>query len=185
MVEITDHELIYKAQAGDRQSFSMLVERHYEFMFKIAWQWCGVREDAEDIAQNAAIKLAAYIDAFRFESSFTTWLYRLVINTAKDYYKVKNRKAAREKPLFEDVKYVSPEPSPEQKLMYKDVLIVISALPESLKETVILVFWQGLSHKEAGEVLECPEGTVSWRLHEARKKITGALETGQKGARHG
>jgi len=185
MVEITDHELIYKAQAGDRQSFSMLVERHYRLMFRIAWQWCGVREDAEDIAQEAAIKLAAHIDAFKFKSSFTTWLYRLVINTAKDYYKSKNRKATREQPIFEDVQYASQEPSPEQKLIYKDILTAISALPESLKETVILVFWQGLSHKEAGETLECPEGTISWRLHEARKKITEALETKQKGARHG
>ena len=185
MVETTDHELIYKAQAGDRQSFSMLVERHYKLMFKVAWQWCGVREDAEDIAQEAAIKLAANIDTFRFESSFTTWLCRIVINTIKDYYKAKNRKTAREQPIFEDVQYTSLEPSPEQKLIYKDVLIAISALPESLKETVILVFWQGLSHKEAGETLKCPEGTISWRLHEARKKITGTLETRQKGARHG
>ncbi|MFH1158087.1 MAG: RNA polymerase sigma factor [Pseudomonadota bacterium] len=185
MAGITDHELIYKAQAGDRPSFSMLVERHYRLMFRVAWQWCGVREDAEDIAQEAAMKLAAHIGAFRFESAFTTWLYRLVINAAKDYYKAKNRKTAREQPIFEDVQYASPEMSPEQKLMHKDVLIAISALPEPLKEAVVLVCWQGLSHKEAGEVLECPEGTVSWRLHEARKKIAGALETGQKGACHG
>ncbi|MCK5556526.1 MAG: helix-turn-helix domain-containing protein, partial [Alphaproteobacteria bacterium] len=66
----TDHELIYKAQAGDRQSFSMLVERHYKLMFRVAWQWCGIREDAEDIAQEATMKLAANIDTFRVRSFF-------------------------------------------------------------------------------------------------------------------
>lgn len=171
-----DHGLIRDAQAGNRQAFAALVERHYGLMFKVAWQWCGVREDAEDIAQDASIKLAQNIGAFRFESAFSTWLYRMVINTAKDYYKAKNRRNTREQPIYEDVEYVSAEASPEEKLEQKDVLKVLNELPEQLKETVILVCWQGLSHKQAGEVLECSEGTISWRIHEARKKITEKLE---------
>lgn len=185
MTAETDHELIYGAQGGNRRSFSLLVERHYMFMFKIAWQWGGVKEDAEDIAQEAAIKLAHHIGDFRFESAFTTWLYRLVLNTAKDYYKAKNRKNTREQPIFEDVEYVAPEASPEEKMMHKDVLRAIAGLPESLRETVILVCWQQLSHKEAGAVLDCSEGTISWRVHEARKKIADILEIEGKGKRHG
>ncbi len=183
MTEPDDHRLAREAQAGDRRSFAALVERHYGFMFKVAWQWCGVREDAEDIAQEAAIKLAQHIDAFKFESAFTTWLYRLVLNTAKDYYKAKNRRNTREQPMFEDVVYASEEPSPEQKLEQKDILKALAGLPEQLKETVILVCWQGLSHKEAGDILDCPEGTISWRVHEARKKIAEYLDI-QRGAKH-
>lgn len=181
VAEKTDHELIYGAQGGDRASFAALVERHYRFMFKVAWQWCGVREDAEDIAQETAIKIAAHIDSFKFDSTFTTWIYRIVINTAKDYYKAKNRKMAREQPIYEDVQYMSPDPSPEQNMMHKDVLKALAELPEALKETIILVCWQGMSHREAGEVLACPEGTVSWRVHEARKKIAEALEVKRHG----
>jgi RNA polymerase sigma-70 factor (ECF subfamily) len=181
----TDHELIYEAQAGDRAAFSMLVERHYKFMFRSAWQWLGGKQEAEDMAQEAAIKLAQNINSFRFESAFTTWLYRLTINTAKDYCKVKNRNNAREQPLFEDVEFVSPELSAEQQLMHKDVLQALAALPEQLSETVIIVCWQGLSHKEAGEIMECPEGTVSYRVHEARKKIAEKLELKGKEKRHG
>ena len=185
MAEPDDHTLAREAQAGNRQSFAMLVERHYRFMFKVAWQWCGVREDAEDIAQEASMKLAQRIDAFRFESSFTTWLYRLVINTAKDYYKSKNRCNLNEQPLFEDVVHASEEPSPEQKLEQKDVLKALAGLPEQLKETVVLVCWQGLSHKEAGDILDCPEGTISWRVHEARKKIAKYLDLQKKVKCHG
>lgn len=166
-----ENELIREAQAGDRRAFSVLVEAHYKMMFKTAWQWCGVREDAEDIAQEAAIKLAHNIGAFRFESAFSTWLYRMVINTAKDYYKSKNRRNTRETPIYEDMQYASFEATPEERLEHKDILKALNGLPDQLKETVILVCWQGMSHKQAGEVLECSEGTISWRVHEARKKI--------------
>ena len=172
--EKTDRELINAAQQGDRLSFSHLVERHYRFMFKVAWQWCGAREDAEDIAQDAAIKLANHIGDFRFESSFSTWLYRMVLNTAKDYYRVKNRRNTRE--IFEDVEYISPDLSPEEKIISKDTLRAIAGLPEALRETVLLVCWQQLSHREAGEVLHCSEGTISWRIHEARKKLSENLK---------
>ncbi len=167
-----DHGLIRDAQAGDRRAFATLVERHYGLMFKTAWQWCGVREDAEDIAQEASIKLAQNIGAFRFESAFSTWLYRMVINTAKDYYKAKNRRNTREQPIYEDVEYVSHEATPEERMEQKDTLNALNSLSEQLRETVILVCWQGLSHKEAGDILDCSEGTVSWRVHEARKKIS-------------
>lgn len=175
-----DIDLVKKAQGGDRAAFGMLIERHYSYMFKVAWQWCGVREDAEDIAQDCAIKLADKIFAFEFKSAFTTWLYPMVINTAKDYYKAKNRRNTREQPIFDDVEYVSDALSPEQKLEHKDILRAINSLSDQLKETVILVCWQGLSHKEAAKALKCSEGTISWRVHEARKKIKDILD----GVRH-
>lgn len=181
-----DNELVSQAQGGDRKAFETLVEKHYGLMFRVAWQWCGVQEDAEDIAQEAAIKLAQNLSSFMFESKFTTWLYRLVINTAKDYYKAKNRRAAREAPMYEDAIFISEEPTPEEKMVYKDTLKAIADLPEQMRETVILVCWQGLTHSEASDVLECEEGTVSWRIHEARAKIAATLEIERaKVKRHG
>lgn len=184
MIKRDDEELVSEAQSGNRQAFADLLERHYGLMFKVAYQWCGVREDAEDIAQDASIKLAQNISAFMFESAFTTWLYRLVINCAKDYYKAKNRRNSREIPMYEDAVYISEDLTPEQKLSHKDTLKAISDLPESLRETVILVCWQGMTHAEASSVLDCEEGTVSWRIHEARKKIAETLEI-KKVKRHG
>lgn len=186
MINRADDELVSEAQAGNRQAFADLLERHYGLMYKVAWQWCGVREDAEDIAQDASIKLANNISAFMFESKFTTWLYRLVINAAKDYYKAKNRRGTRETPLHDDAVYMSEDLTPEEKLSCKDTLKAISDLPEQLKETVLLVCWQGMTHAEASDILDCEEGTVSWRIHEARKKIAEALEIEQKKVkRHG
>jgi RNA polymerase sigma-70 factor (ECF subfamily) len=185
MTERDDEELICAAQAGDRPAFAALLERHYGLMFKVAWKWCGVREDAEDIAQDASIKLAQSLHGFMFEAAFTTWLYRIVINAAKDYYKAKNRRNARELPLYDDAVHLSEEMSPEEQLGQKDVLKAIAALPETLRETVVLVCWQGLSHKEAADILTCSEGTVSWRVHEARKKIAEAMEQEKKAVSHG
>lgn len=184
MIKRDDDELVSEAQSGNRQAFAGLLERHYGLMFKVAYQWCGMREDAEDIAQDASIKLAQNISGFMFESAFTTWLYRLVINCAKDYYKAKNRRNSRETPMYEDAVYISEDLTPEQKLSHKDTLKAISDLPETLRETVVLVCWQGMTHAEASDVLDCEEGTISWRIHEARKKIAETLEI-KKVKRHG
>lgn len=141
-------------------------------MYKVAFKWCGRREDAEDIAQNACIKLGQNIKNFRFDAAFTTWLYRIVINTAKDY----KRKQRDELQLFEDMDIAAPGQNQEDVVMAKQTLAVVAGLPPKLKEAVILVFCEGLSHRQAAEILGCAENTVSWRVHEARKKIEKSLE---------
>jgi RNA polymerase sigma-70 factor (ECF subfamily) len=179
---MSDDELVRLSMSGDRAAFAALARRHYALMFKVAWQWCGRRDEAEDIAQESAIKLARHIDGFCFDSAFTTWLYRLVINTAKDYFKAQSRKRQHESPLFDDVDYPSAAPTPEQKLQDRQFLQMLTQLPETLRETIILVHWHGLSHAEAAKALDCSEGTVSWRLHEARKKLSDLIG---KEKRHG
>jgi len=77
--DMTDETLIKQAGAGDGSAFACLVERYYTIMYKMAYKYAGNQEDAEDIAQDSAIKLARNIDSYRFDAAFTTWLYRLVI----------------------------------------------------------------------------------------------------------
>tara|TARA_B100000686_G_scaffold343319_1_gene423949 strand:+ start:657 stop:1205 length:549 start_codon:yes stop_codon:yes gene_type:complete len=179
--EMTDEQLIREAVAGNGHAFSQLVDRHYVTVYKMAYKYVGVREDAEDIAQNASIKLGRSLGGFRFDSAFTTWLYRMVINTAKDYLKKKGRTQMREVDLYEDAIGIAGKDNPESQAQQREALQMISKLPEKLRDAVILVHWQGLTHKEAAEVLDISENTVSWRLHEVRKYFN---DTGKE-AHHG
>ena len=186
MAEATsDDELVRLAQRGDERAFASLCARHYGLMFKVAWQWCGRREDAEDIAQDAAIRMARGLASYRFDAAFTTWVYRLVINTAKDYYRTKNRHAVHEVALDDDMPVAGGAQTPEEKMQSDDLLRAVNRLPDALKEVVLLVHWHGLSHKQAAEVLKCAEGTISWRVHEARKQLNENLQTGKGMRSHG
>ena len=178
MQEKSDSELIGNALKGDARAFSVLVERHYMLMYKAAYKWCGTRADAQDIAQDAAIKLAENLHSFRFESAFTTWLYRLVINVAKDYMRKKNLRDGRELGLYEDMEMESGASSQEDQMAAREVMAALYDLPEKLRDAVLLVCCEGLSHKEAGEILDCAEATVSWRVHEARKQLNNLIEKG-------
>ncbi len=170
-----EHRLIRAAQGGDAQAFEALVNMHYETIYRMAFKWCGNKTEAEDIAQEACIKLARGIKAFRFESAFTSWLYRLVINTAKDWYKKVNRQ-----PSSDGLEAVQTNDTTEEQVYAREVLSEVYKLPESEKEALILVMGEGLSHKEAAKILGCKESTVSWRIHEARKKLGAALGKEQK-----
>ncbi|BFM10122.1 RNA polymerase sigma factor [Simiduia litorea] len=172
---MTDNNLIKAAQAGDRQAFSRLVEGQYDLMFRCAMKWCGVKADAEDITQQACIKLARSLGQFRFESAFETWLYRLVINCAKDWQQVQGRHQRRrtyetpEQPLLDQ--QPAANENPEASVFLLSVLAWIAQMGEGFKEAVLLVLGEGLNHKEAAEVLQVKESTVSWRLHEVRKRL--------------
>jgi RNA polymerase sigma-70 factor, ECF subfamily len=82
--EADDDRLVRLARAGDRSAFAALVERHYEFIYRVAWRWSASRPEAEDVAQEVCIRLAGAIGGFRGEGRFTTWLYALTLNAARD-----------------------------------------------------------------------------------------------------
>ena len=169
MLQPADNDLITKAQGGDKSAFEALVRENYDVMFRIAFKWCGNQEDAEDITQNACIKLARNIDGFQFKSAFTSWLYRLVINTAIDWKRQNTRHLTQE--LTDDI---APDPinsEAENTLYTKQVLEKVQSLPDKEKSALLLVMSEGLSHKEAASILQCKESTISWYIHEARKKL--------------
>lgn len=161
--------LVRLSQAGDSQAFETLVERHYDLMFRFAYRWCGNRSDAEDITQLACIKLARSLGQFRFESAFSSWLYRLVINCAKDWLKSQKRHRGGDESLAQE--QGSSDDLAETPVYLRQILAMLDQMAEGFKETALLVYAEGLTHSEAALVLSVKESTVSWRLHEIRKQL--------------
>ena len=159
--------LIKQAQNGDKGAFEALLRTHYEVMYRTAYKWCGNRPDAEDITQNACIKLARSIDGFRFQAAFSSWLYRLVINTAKDWSKARPPQTME----LEFVPDRSQAAMAEIKIYAGQVMAYVRTMTERERTALHLVFSEGLTHREAAEVMECRESTVSWYIHQARKKL--------------
>ncbi len=160
--------LIRRAQAGEQPAFATLVDLHYDTIHRFAWKWCGHRADAEDIAQQACIKLAQNLAQYRFQSAFTSWLYRLVVNCAQDWQRSQRRHAHAD--LTED------EPDAggghaENAILLTQLLEQLDELGTGMRETALLVHAEGLSHAEAGAALGVSESTISWRIHTMRKHM--------------
>lgn len=175
MENLEDIELINRAREGDASAFECLAERHYLLVYKISYQWCGMKEDAEDITQEVFMKLARTVFSFKGESSFRTWLYRITINTAKDFTRMNERRRKKEMNYREQQKG---NELTEQKdiSMSEAVHQMITRLPQKLKETALLVFSEGMNHKEAAAILNCAEKTVSWRVFQIKKRLQSYLE---------
>ena len=176
MNDRTDHELALEAAAGARPAFAALAERHYDRLYKLAWRWSGSRDRAEDIAQDVMVKLATAIRGFRGDAAFTTWLYRLAYTVAIDHL----RRAQRIVPLkpsnvMQLVEEAVSE-TPETAVMGQELWTAVRALPDQQRDAVLLVYGEDLSHGEAADVMGCSEKTVSWHLHEARKRLRTELE---------
>lgn len=163
------HHLIQAAQCGDGQAFSQLLEKCYDQLFRFAFRWCGNRVDAEDVTQLACIKLAQSIGQFRFEAAFSSWLYRLVINCAKDWQRSQGRHQHDD--LEEAAAEIRHDHAAETGIYLRQVLQWLDSLAEGFKETALLVHAEGLTHAEAAAILQVKESTVSWRLHEIRKQL--------------
>jgi len=164
-----DSALIRLAQAGDAAAFETLLTHYYDTIFRFAYKWCGSRADAEDITQQACIKLARSLGQFRFESAFSSWLYRLVINCAKDWFKSEQRHEGDDSSLASEA--TSGEQDAETTIYLRQVLKLLGQMAEGFKETALLVYAEGMTHAEAAIILAVKESTVSWRLHEIRKQL--------------
>lgn len=170
-----DDLLIQRAQAGDESAFAELIDQHYELMYRFAWKWSGSVADAEDITQQACIRLARSLTQFRFEAAFTSWLYRLVINCAKDWLKAETRHRSDEEATNVIAEPDSANPN-ESAAWLQQILAYINNMAEGYKETAVLVFAEGYSHKETAAILGEKEKTVSWRIHEIRKQLQGLTQ---------
>lgn len=172
----SDIELVELSVDGDAEAFEYLVKRHYMTVYKVSYKWCGVREDAEDIAQEVFVKLARKLKTFGRKSSFRTWLYRITVNTANDFSRKVATKRVYEAAFVSEQGLNNPSPLRDEHIEADRLYKSLDKLPEKQKTAVLLVFSEGLSHKEAARVLGCPEATVSWRIFQARKRLKKSLE---------
>ena len=167
-------QLAKQAAHGSRDAFVQLIDLHYEFIFSVAFKWLGHRDDAEDVAQEVAIKLARSIRGFDGRSKFTTWLYRIILNSVRDYQKSAKRRDLKVQAL----QLVAPTDAPsnqEEEVTLSEVWTGVRQLPEKQRDAVLMVYAQDMSHAECALVLGCKESTVSWYVHEAKKTLKGLL----------
>tara|TARA_B100001179_G_C18542462_1_gene382237 strand:- start:360 stop:926 length:567 start_codon:yes stop_codon:yes gene_type:complete len=167
--DLEDNELAFKAARGDARAFEALINRHYTTIFKFAYKFCGHKTRAEDITQDVCIKLARSLGSFEGSASFTSWLYRVVVTTATDYMR-KNARHGKMR-IHIDPALKGSSSVGEDRLHARQILEEIRNLPEGEREAVMLVFVEDMTHAQAAEIMGCAEGTVSWKISEARKKL--------------
>jgi len=176
MINDSDMELVNRAIGGDERSFAALVERHYLPVYQLSFKWCRVKEEAEEITQEVFIKLSRKLNTFNRRSSFRTWLYRIVINTARDYTRKNTAKRLYESSFSDEQSNEKGDDPPADPIDEQRVYDAIDRLPHKQKAALMLVMAEGLNHKEAATVLNCSEPTVSWRIHQARKALKKYLQ---------
>ena len=166
-----DHDLIVRAQSGDREAFGMLAARHYDYVFRVAWRWAGNRTEAEDIAQEVFVRLARALGNFRGAAAFTTWLYSLTLNVARDMArKKKSERVKAEAWHVHALTMGEAEQEPEDDQAAR-LWAAVRKLPDKQREAVMLVYGEGKNHSEASDMMGCAEATVSWHVHEAKKRL--------------
>lgn len=176
MTDLDDEALVERAIGGDTRAFERLVEKHYRRVYASAYRYCGVREDAEEIAHEALIKAARAIQGFRREAEFSTWLYRITFNTAKDFLRRPGNRRDNDV-LFEVAESQQSNPGkPEDQVLAAELYRAIAKLPDKQKDALLLVCAEGLTHAQAAAVLGVAETTVSWRVFRARQTLQKALE---------
>jgi len=166
--------LIAVAQAGDRIAFGMLIERHYDLIFRTAYKWSGHRSDAEDVAQDVCVKIGAGLGKFDGRSSFATWVYRITLNAVRDMQRSRGRQQRQTQALAA----VSPEDFPseqEEATLTRELWTAVRKLPEKQRDAVLLIYAEDLNHAAAADIMGCKEATVSWHVHEAKKTLRGLL----------
>lgn len=179
-----DSELMSRAKSGDRAAFGQLVRAHHKRIYRVALHMLRDSVEAEDVAQDTFVRAFAAVQRFDGRSQPYTWFYRIAVNLSLN--RIRSRKRRRhvspeDDPRLENVLLdTHPSAAPErlstERQMAAALCAAVDSLSETLRATLILVVIDGLSHGDVAEVLGCPEGTVAWRVHEARKKIRGYLD---------
>lgn len=174
METLSDQNLVDRARNGDARAFECLVTRHYQSVYRVAYRWCGIREDAEDITQDVFVKVAGKIRTFKGRSAFRTWLYRVAMNTAMDFGRRRSARRAFSEAWKAEVHGLRDNPG-EEAVAVQELYAAIDALPPRQKAAALLVWAEGFTHREAAGVLECAEATVSAHLFQAREKLNPLL----------
>ena len=178
-----DADLIRLCQDGDMEAFEQLFYRHQNRVYVIARRMMNNEEDALDLTQEIFLKAYQKISKFNFKSAFSTWLYRLAMNSCIDA--LRKRKDVKTTPVtdasLKDAALYIDANTPEDNAMLNDrerqIWEALNSLKEKERAIIILKDMEGLSYKEISEVLKCSLGRVKSRLHEARQNLKDILET--------
>jgi RNA polymerase sigma-70 factor, ECF subfamily len=181
-----DQQLVERAQRGDKRAFDLLVAKYQRKLGRLLSRFIRDPAEVEDVAQEAFIKAYRALPSFRGDSAFYTWLYRIGINTAKNYLVALGRRAptvtefdSDEAESFEDGDQLRDINTPESMLMSKEIGSTVNAamedLPEDLRTAITLREIEGLSYEEIASIMNCPIGTVRSRIFRARDAIAARL----------
>ena len=166
----SDNQLAIRAARGDAVAFESLVERHYDLFYRVAFRLCANVHDAQDIAHDICMALPAKLKSYDGRARFSTWAYKVALNAARDF--LRRRKAAdRAHATWGELAVMELATQIENRQASRWLYEALDTLGEVLRETAILVVAEGLSHKEAAEVMNTREATISWRMHEVRRKL--------------
>lgn len=181
----TDLDLVRRTKLGDRHAFDMLVVRHQRLLAHVISRYVKLPQQIEDVTQEAFIKAYRGIMSFREESKFSTWLYRIGVNTALGFLEAERSRI----PLYESsfntdtnepiVSEIKNDENPERLLATQQigetVSSVLKELPEELRTAITLREIDGLNYKEIANIMDCPIGTVRSRIFRAREAISAAI----------
>lgn len=181
----SDHELVLRAQAGDRRAFDLLVLKYQQKVSNLISRYMRDSSEVMDVAQEAFIKAYRALPGFRGESAFYTWLYRIAVNTVKNHLVAQGRR-----PPGDDVEAEVAEQmdmggrlresaTPERLLLSDEMARTIQSalddLPDDLRTAIVLREFEGMSYEEIATAMDCPIGTVRSRIFRARDAIDKRL----------
>ena len=185
--QTSDQLLVERVQGGDRRAFDLLVLRYQQRIVKLIMRYVHDPAEAQDVAQEAFMKAYRALPGFRGDSAFYTWLYRISINTAKNYLVALQRRPVdyeldlQDPDSYEVNARLRDEETPEglalQEELRQTVERTIASLPEELRTAIMLREIDGLSYEEIAQAMDCPVGTVRSRIFRAREAIEKSIES--------
>ena len=180
-----DQALVERVQQGDKSAFDILVRKYQHRVVKLVSRYVKDHSEVYDVAQEAFIKAYRALPKFRGDSAFYTWMYRIAINTAKNYLVAQGRRLpnvdieVQDAEQFEGVSALKEYATPESMLRRDEIQDAISrtieTLPDDLRTAIVLREIEGLSYEEIAEAMDCPVGTVRSRIFRAREAIDKTL----------
>ena len=182
-----DDDVLTRAKRGDRSAFGKLVRKYQKRVYATALHIMGNHQDADDVAQDAFVRAFRFLPKFDERSNFFTWLYRITVNTALNHIRSRKRvqniaRAGAEevdandgRPEALGVRERTPREWAELSERLRQVVEAISGLSPTLRTTLVLATVEGRGYREIAQLLDIPEGTVAWRVNEARKKLRTRL----------
>jgi RNA polymerase sigma-70 factor, ECF subfamily len=181
-----DRQLVARAQGGDKQAFNLLVEKYQRKLARLLSRFIRDPAEVEDVTQEAFIKAYRALPAFRGDSAFYTWLYRIGINTAKNYLMAMGRRAptsteveAEEAEGFDEGEQLRDINTPESALLTSEIAETVNKtieqLPEELRTAIQMREIEGMSYEDIARAMDCPIGTVRSRIFRAREAIAEQL----------